>query len=176
MRKKQDSHNEQYKIYILKKDKLRKYREIMRSVFIFSSETKEIMAERLYITETDRTDEDRKRESTVLSGKILTLIRNLFNVDTKQKVTGGSYICCPITNRIPLERFMLMFAYYPKKLESADKDSCVAVITVPDNDLANVVINLIRFGINIKVLKPDCVITRIKDKLLRQKQLFDDEL
>ncbi len=71
---------------------------------------------------------------------------------------------------------MLMFAYYPKKLESADKDSCVAVITVPDNDLANVVINPIRFGINIKVLKPDCVITRIKDKLLRQKQLFDDEL
>lgn len=100
MPKKQDSHNEQYKLYILKKDKMRKYREIMRSVFIFSSETKDIMAERLYITETDQPDKDRKCESTVLSGKILTMIRNLFNVETKQKITEGTYICCPIPNRI----------------------------------------------------------------------------
>ena len=75
-----------------------------------------------------------------------------------------------------LERFMLMFAYYPKKLVSANEGSCVTVITVPNNVLANVVINLIRFGTNIKVLKPDCVIEKIKDKLLRQKQLFNDEL
>lgn len=100
MPQKQDSHNEQYKLYILKKDKMRKYREIMRSVFIFSSETKDIMAERLYITETDQPDKDRKCESTVLSGKILTMIRNLFNVETKQKITEGTYICCPIPNRI----------------------------------------------------------------------------
>lgn len=74
-----------------------------------------------------------------------------------------------------LERFMLMFAYYSKDLKKVTDDSCTVTMTIPENDLSNVIINILRFGITVQVLSPDPVIEKIREKLLKQKRLLEQD-
>ena len=70
---------------------------------------------------------------------------------------------------------MLMFAYYSKDLKKVTDDSCTVTMTIPENDLSNVIINILRFGITVQVLSPDPVIEKIREKLLKQKRLLEQD-
>lgn len=75
-----------------------------------------------------------------------------------------------ITNqRNALERSMLHFAHFKKQLRKMDDGTCQLRLYYNESDETELVIRVLSFGPNIRVLAPDDFVSLIRDRLLAQK-------
>lgn len=75
--------------------------------------------------------------------------------------------------RNALERVMLHFAHFEKQAERIDKNHYRLRIKYDAADETEMVIRVLSFGPMVKVESPDDFVERIRDRLRRQKELFN---
>lgn len=77
--------------------------------------------------------------------------------------------------RNTLERAMLHFAHFKKAAEKINDNEYILRLYYDENDEIEVVIRIISFGPNIKVVEPQRVVELIKKRLQTQQKLFQDK-
>lgn len=71
--------------------------------------------------------------------------------------------------RQALERVMLQFSIYEKVTERLSDDTYKFILTYEAEDEIDILIRILSFGPNLKVIGPDSFVKQIKDRLLMQK-------
>lgn len=110
--------------------------------------------------------------STVNLSKIITCSK--YNGDQKfildKRVAQYNTVTLQIKDeRNALERAMLHFAHFEKRVEKLDKNYYSVHIKYNNSDETEIVIRVLSFGPLVKVTEPQSFIELIKDRLIRQK-------
>lgn len=74
--------------------------------------------------------------------------------------------------RNALERAMLHFAHFQKKAEKLNNNEYLLRLYYYENDEIEIVIRILSFGPNIKVIEPENIVNLIKNRLITQKSLL----
>ncbi len=77
--------------------------------------------------------------------------------------------------RNTLERAMLHFAHFQKMAEKVNEKEYILRLYYDENDEVEVVIRIISFGPNIKVVEPQGIVDLIKKRLQAQQKLLQDK-
>ena len=118
-----------------------------------------------------------KRRACVLNlGRILS-VRNFLGGEFEAREFIPDKQCELVINvydyRNALERVMLHFAHFEKKAERVDKYRYKLRIKYDESDETEMVIRVLSFGPMVQVESPDEFVERIRERLRRQKEIFE---
>lgn len=91
--------------------------------------------------------------------------------ECKRLLPEEGYMEFEVTNhRNALERVLMHFAHFQKMTEWIDDDRYQVRLRYEKNDEAEIIIRILSFGPLIKVIEPEYIVNKIRDRLIRQKK------